>query len=215
MATQEIIKIQIDPSGAVSRETVGTAELPDEVFAEPVKQRYFWEVVRHIQMSKRAGTASTKTRAFVRGGGRKPWRQKGTGRARAGSRRSPLWRGGAVIFGPQPRDWSSRINKNFQRKALRAAVSARLNEGRLLVIDKFELPEIKTKLMQKILEELGATNALIIDANPDKVLVRSARNLPKVKVMNPNRLNVYDVLLHESLVFTKAGLEAAQGVLGK
>ena len=215
MATQEIIKIQVDPSGAVSRETAGTAELSEEVFSEPVKPRYFWEVVRHIQLSKRAGTASTQTRAFVRGGGRKPWRQKGTGRARVGSRRSPLWRGGAVIFGPSPRDWSYRINKNFKRKALRAAVSARRSEGRLFVVDKFELPEIKTKLMAKMLEELGASNALIVDAAPDMILVRSARNLPKVKVVGPSRLNVYDVLLHECLVFTKSGLEAVQEVLGK
>ena len=215
MATQEIIKIEVDPSGDISRENAGETDLSQEVFEAPIRTAYFWEVVRNIQACKRAGTASTRNRSMKRGGGRKPWRQKGTGRARAGSRRSPLWRSGGVTFGPQPKDWSYRINKKLKRKALRAAISARRNEGHLIVVDRFELPEIKTKLMRKILEEIGATNALIVDAGPDTVLVRSARNLPKAKVVDAGRLNVYEVLLHEYLVFTKAGLEAVQEALGK
>jgi len=215
MATQDIIKIEVDPSGDVTRETSGSAQLSDDVFAQPVRSDYFWEVVKQIRASKRAGTASTKNVAKLSGSGRKPWRQKGTGRARVGSRKSPLWKGGAVIFGPSPKDWSYSINKKLRKKALRSAISARTEEGRLIIVEKFDLPEIKTKTMKKVLDQLEATSALIVDENPAMVLVRSARNLPKVKVVSPNRLNVYDILLHEYLIFTKVGLEAAQGVLGK
>lgn len=215
MATQDIVSFDVNPSGDVSRGVSGTADLPDEIFAEKVKPKYLWEVVRQMQLSRRGGNASTLTFTTVRGGGKKPFRQKGTGRARAGSRRSPLWKGGAVIFGPHPRDWSYNVNKKLKRKALRVAVSARRKEERLIVVDKFELPEIKTKLMNRMLVALGAKSALIVDVKPGMILVRSARNLPKVKVIDPSHLNVYDILLHEYLIFTKAGLEAAQGVLGK
>jgi len=215
MPSQEIIKVEIDPTGSVAKETAGTAELSEKVFEEPVKPKYFWEVVRQIQASRRAGTSSTKNRATITGGGRKPWRQKGTGRARAGSRRSPLWKGGAVIFGPKPRDWSYRVNKKFKKKALRSAISARHKEGKVMVVEKFELPEIKTRLMKNALDELGIENALIVDSNPDMTLARSIRNISRVKLTDARSLNVYDVLLHEYLVFTRAGLEAVQGALEK
>ncbi len=215
MPSQEIIKVEIDPTGSVAKETVGTAELSERVFEEPVRPKYFWEAVRQIQASRRAGTAATKNRAKITGGGQKPWRQKGTGRARSGSRRNPLWKGGATIFGPQPRDWSYRVNKKFKRKALRSAVSARHKEGRVMVVEKFDLPEIKTRLMKNALDELGVENALIVDDKPGMVLARSVRNIPGVKLTDARSMNVYDVLLHQYLIFTRAGLEAVQGVLGK
>jgi len=215
MPSQKVIKVEIDPTGSVAKGTAGTAELSEKVFGEAVKPKYFWEVVRQIRASRRAGTSATKNRALITGGGRKPWRQKGTGRARAGSRRSPLWRGGAVVFGPHPRDWSYRVNKKFKRKALRSAISARHKEGRVIVVEKFDLPEIKTRLMKNALDELGVGNALIVDDRPGMTLARSVRNIPKVKLADAHGMNVYDVLLHEYLIFTRAGLEAVQGVLEK
>lgn len=213
MATHELIKLGIDATGEARKEVVGSVELPDDVFNAPVKQRYFYEVVKWIQACRRAGTAATKTRGMVRGGGRKPYRQKGTGRARAGSRRSPLWRGGAILFGPQPREWSYRINKKLKRNALKSAISARVKEGRLILVDKFELPEIKTKYMQAILDNLEVSNALVVDKSPSTVLVRSARNIPFVKVVDVDKLNVFDILLHENLILTSAAKQSLEGVL--
>lgn len=214
MATQDLLKVKIDAAGVADKSVAGSSELVDSVFDAPVKPRYFYEVVKHIQARKRAGTAATKNRGMKRGGGRKPYRQKGTGRARFGSRRNPLWRGGGVTFGPKPRDWGYSINKKLRRNALRAAITARRKEGSLIVVEKFDLPEIKTKYMVAILDELEVGNALIVDATPDKVLVRSARNIPFVQVTSAARLNVYDVLLHEHLIITKAGQEAIEKALG-
>jgi len=214
MATQDVLKLGIDATGQASREVAGSLELSDSVFDAPVKQRFFYEVVKYIQAQRRAGTASTKTRGMVRGGGKKPYRQKGTGRARQGSRRSPVWRGGAVLFGPSPKDWSYRINKKLKQSALRAAITVRRREGHLIVVDKFDLPEIKTKYMQAMLEELDVTNALIVDLAPGQVLVRSARNIPFINVVDVSRLNVYDILLHEHLIITKAAQQALEKAFG-
>lgn len=214
MATQDVLKLGIDASGQASREVAGSLELADSVFDAPVKPRLFYEVVKYIQAQRRAGTASTKTRAYVRGGGKKPYRQKGTGRARQGSRRSPLIRGGAVLFGPLPKDWSYRINKKVKHNALRAAITARRREGHLIVVDKFDLPEIKTKYIQAILDEIEVNNVLIVDVAPGQILVRSARNIPFVNVVDVSRLNVYDILLHEHLIITKAAQQALEGAFG-
>ena len=142
MATHEVLKLGIDAAGEATKEVTGQIDLAEKVFDASVKPRYFYEVVKYIQARRRAGTASTLTRGMVRGGGRKPYRQKGTGRARHGSRRSPLWRGGSIIFGPQPRDWSYRINKKLKKNALLAAITARRKEGRLILVEKFDLPGI-------------------------------------------------------------------------
>ena len=154
----------------------------------------------------RAGTASTKTKGFVRGGGKKPWRQKGTGRARAGSIRSPLWVGGGTIFGPQPRDYSYRLPKKARKQALLSALSAKNRDGKIIVLDKWELAEPKTKLMRKILDDLKVTSALIVIAQSDERVERSARNLPAVKVLRVEGLNVYDLLRHEHLILTEGSL---------
>ena len=215
MATAEIIKIFLDEENELERSVADTATLSDEIFDAPVKDHYFHEAVRWQRASVRKGTASTKTRGMVRGGGRKMYRQKGTGRSRAGSRRSPLRVGGGVIFGPQPRDYSSRLPKKLRRAALKASLTIKRKEDKLIVVDKIELKEIKTKKLKMILDGLGVESALVVDHRPDMVLTRSARNISRVKVIEPSRLNVYDILLHEHLVFTRQALEEVQGTLAR
>ena len=215
MATLDLISVTIDAAGVADKKVSGSSELYDSIFNAPVKPQYFYEVVKSIQAQKRAGNASTKTRGLIRGGGRKPYRQKGTGRARFGSRRNPLWRGGGIIFGPRPRDWGYSVNKTLRRNALRAAITARRMEHSLVIVEKFDLPEIKTRYMKAILDELEVSNALVVDAAPDQKLARSARNIPFIKVISAKRLNVYDILLHEHLIITKAALEEIEKVLEK
>src|SRR5262245_14613114 len=195
---------------------VGEIEVPAAVVAGPVRQHLLYEAVRSHMATRRAGTAATKTRAFVSGGGKKPWRQKGTGRARAGSTRSPLWAGGAVIFGPQPRDYSYRLPKSARQAALRAALAARHGSGALVVVDRVALPEAKTKRMREWLEglELRDTSVLVVLGEHDAAVERASRNLPHVKVLLARGLNVYDVLGHHHLVMTRAALEQIAARLG-
>ena len=192
----------------LSREKVGEVELKDEVFNGPVKPHLFYEVVKWQLAKRRRGTASTKTRAEVRGGGRKPWRQKGLGRARAGSIRSPLWRGGGVVFGPKPRDYSYPLPKKVRRAALRSALSLRYKEGKLTVLDGFDLGQIKTKLFVEAMEKLGlkGEKVLIVTDGKDEVLERSARNVPWAKVLRCEGLNVYDVLNYRHLLILRSAL---------
>ncbi len=192
----------------LSREKVGEVELRDEVFNGPVKPHLFYEVVKWQLAKRRRGTASTKTRAEVRGGGRKPWRQKGLGRARAGSIRSPLWRGGGVVFGPKPRDYSYPLPKKVRRAALRSALSLRYKEGKLTVLDGFDLGQIKTKLFVEAMEKLGlkGEKVLIVTDGKDEVLERSARNVPWAKVLRCEGLNVYDVLNYRHLLILRSAL---------
>jgi large subunit ribosomal protein L4 len=182
-------------------------ELKNEIFGVKVRPHLLHQMVVMQLNNRRAGTASTKTKGFVRGGGKKPWRQKGTGRARAGSSRSPLWVGGGTIFGPQPRDYSYRLPKKARKKALLSALSSKNQEGQLIVLDKLEFSEPKTKLMQKILEDLQVKNALVVLPQPDEKVERSARNLPTVKVLRVEGLNVYDLLHHEHLILTAEALK--------
>ena len=165
--------------------------------------------------TKRAGTAATKNRKLVRGGGAKPWRQKGTGRARAGSNRSPIWRGGGVIFGPQPRSFAKKVNKKVKKLALRRSFAECIDAEKVIVLDKLEVSDIKTKALAALLKSLGAgENALIITDNVSKELFLSARNLPKVDVVNAENLNVYQLLLHKKVIITSAGLESLGKRLG-
>jgi len=188
---------------------VGDVDVPAAVLAGPLRESLLHEVVRSQLASRRAGTAATKTRGFVSGGGKKPWRQKGTGRARAGSSRSPIWAGGGTIFGPQPRNYTYRLPKTARRAALRAAVGARHSTGKLLVVDGLQLPEAKTKRMVECLHGLGLEeeSVLVVLAHPDDAVQRAARNLPGVKVLLAGGLNVYDVLGHAALVMTREALE--------
>ena len=184
----------------IKNEKVGEIELSDQIFNREVKEYLIHDVVRQQRAAKRAGTASTKTRGEVRGSSAKPWRQKGTGRARAGNRRSPVWRGGGVAFGPKPRDFSFKLNRKVRQQAVSMAMSARFQEGNLLVLDDFTLEQIKTKDFVNVMKVLELNNALIVIDGENEILSKSSRNVPGYKVMKTEGLNVYDILLHEKLV---------------
>ena len=172
-------------------------------------------VVNHLA-NKRAGTASTKNKALVSGGGKKPWKQKGTGRARAGSNRSPLWRHGGTCFGPMPRDYSYSLPKKAKRAALVDAIASKVAENKLIVIDNLNLAEPKTKLMSALLENLGVQeNALVLIKDENKNLTLAARNIPTVKVLRMGNINVYDVLKYRYLLTTQDALTVMQEVYGK
>jgi large subunit ribosomal protein L4 len=191
----------------LQKKKVGTLELHDHIFGAPVKPHLFHEVTTWQLATRRRGTASTKERSAVRGGGHKPWRQKGTGRARAGTSRSPLWRGGGTIFGPHPRDYGYPLPKKVRRAALRSALSLRYQEGKLILIEDFPAPEIKTKAFVEAMEGLGIKNALIVIDGENINLERSARNVPGVKVLRHNGLNIFDILKYEHLVIVKPAIE--------
>ena len=195
---------------SAAKRKVSEMELDDRVFNVEIKDHLLHDVVRMQLANMRAGTASTKNRSAVRGGGRKPYRQKGTGRSRAGTIRSPLWRGGGVIFGPAPRDFGFNLPKKVKKQALRVALSARTAEGKLLVLNQFELKEIKTKSFVEILGRLGMEKALIVIGQENFNLERSARNIPGVKVLRVEGLNVYDILNHENLILVKDAVEKIQ-----
>ena len=187
-------------------EKVSQIDLDEKVFGCEVNPHLLYEVVKMQLASRRRGTASTKTRGMVRGGGTKPWRQKGTGRARAGTIRSPLWEGGGVVFGPHPRDYSYKVNKKAKKSALKSALSNKLKENKLFIVEDFTLSEIKTKEFAKLLGNFEIEKVLIIDDNNTK-LELSARNLPSVKVLRPEGLNVYDILKYDTLLITKPCVE--------
>jgi len=195
---------------STAKRKVSEIELDERVFNVEIKDHLLHDVVRMQLAKMRAGTASTKNRSAVRGGGRKPYRQKGTGRSRAGSRRSPLWRGGGVIFGPAPRDFGFNPPKKVRKQALRVALTARAAGGRLLVLNQFELKEIKTKSFVEILARLGMEKALIVIGEENFNLERSARNMPGVKVLRVEGLNVFDILNHENLILVKDAVEKIQ-----
>ncbi len=192
---------------------IGERELKEEVFSVPVREHLLWEAVKWQMACRRRGTASTKTRGEVSGGGAKPWRQKGTGRARAGSIRSPLWRGGGVVFGPHPRDYSYKLPKSARREALKSALALKYKEGAVKVVKDITLPEIKTKRFLEILKGLDAVNSLVVIDRKDERIEKSARNLPFTKVIRCEGLNVYDILRYENLVLTEGSLEKIEGVL--
>jgi large subunit ribosomal protein L4 len=198
------------------REKVADLELPESVFNHPVKQHVVHEVVKAQLNSRRAGTASTKGRAEVSGGGRKPWRQKGTGRARAGSNRSPLWRGGGVTFGPKPRDFSQRPPRKVRKQALMMALSVKAQEERLLVVDSLALERIKTKDFLAVLAALGLAgkSCLVVYEGADERLEKSSRNVPRVKALRREGLNVYDLLKYENLLLLRPAAEKLAEALG-
>jgi large subunit ribosomal protein L4 len=181
--------------------------LNEEIFGARTRPHLLHQAVIMQLANRRSGGAATKTKGFVRGGGKKPWRQKGTGRARAGSIRSPIWVGGGTTFGPQPRDYSYRMPRTARRAALLSALSLKNHDGKVIVVDKFEIDVIKTKQMVKALTELQVESALIVIAQSDVKIERSARNLPKVKVLRVAGLNVYDLLRYEHLILTEEALK--------
>ncbi len=190
------------------REPVGEIELPAAITSQPPREHLLYEVVKMQLANRRAGTASTKTKGQVRGGGKKPWRQKGTGRARSGSNRSPIWVGGGTVFGPQPRSYAYRLPRSARRTALLAALAHKQRDGNLTVVNQIVLPEPKTKQMVQFLSDLELTKSvLIVIADADQSIERSARNLPHVKVLRCEGLNVYDLLRHHHCLLTQYSLE--------
>lgn len=194
----------------------GAVELDPAVFEAPVKPHLFHAEVRRQLALRHRGTHSTRNRSAVSGGGDKPWRQKGTGRARQGSNRSPQWEGGGVVFGPVPRSYAHSLPKKVRRAALRSALSLRKREGDLVVVEELPFKEYKTKPVQAMLETLGLgeTGVLIVIAEADPFVEVSARNLPKVSVVRVAGLNVYDVLRHPKLLVTQAAVPAIEARLG-
>ncbi len=198
----------------INGQQVGDIELKEEVFGiEPNKHVLHQAVVLQLA-SRRLGTASTKTRAEVRGGGRKPWRQKGTGRARHGSTRSPIWTGGGITFGPKPRKYGFSIPKKVRRLALKSALSSKVLAGEIIVLDDLSIEQPKTKDMAKILDNLKvADKALVVTADSNENVEKSARNIPGVKPLSASGLNVYDILKYGKLVITKDAVAKVEEVL--
>ena len=194
-------------------EEVGEIELNDEIFDVPIKPHVLHEVVNMQLARRRAGTASTKGRSEVRGGGRKPWRQKGTGRARAGTRSSPIWRGGGVTFGPKPRDFTPKVSRRIRKQALKMALSGKCKDNEMVVLDGLDLSEIKTKAVVELLEVLGLKNVLVVIPERDDVLEKSARNMPHTKVLRSEGLNVYDILRYRHLVLMKDAVPKIEAAL--
>ena len=190
---------------------VSTLELREEVFAVKVKQALLHEAVRHYLASQRRGTHKTKTRGDVRGSGRKPWRQKGTGRARVGSIRSPLWRHGGTTQGPQPRDYSYSLPRKVLLGALRGALTAKFEDKKVIVVDKLELENHKTKVLRTVLGKLGEEKSLlIVEAEGNANLERASRNLPRVKLVATQQVHPYHVLAHDRVLFSRAAVEKLQ-----
>jgi large subunit ribosomal protein L4 len=196
-----------------AKKKVSEIDLEDRIFDTDIKSHLIHDVIRMQMARKRSGSASTKARSLVRGGGGKPWRQKGTGRARAGTIRSPLWRGGGVVFGPTPKKYDLAIPKKVRKGALRSALSLRNKEGKLWVVRDLNFGEIKTKKFVQFIKAFGFDNALIVLPEKDINVEKSARNVPGVKVLRVEGLNVYDILSHENLVFVKDAVQRIQEVL--
>ncbi len=192
------------------KQVVGELELADSIFSVQVKPQILHLVVKSQLAAKRAGTVGVKTRSNIQGGGRKPWRQKGTGRARAGSNRSPLWTGGAVTHGPQSRDYSIKVNRKVKRLALKMALSSKLAQGNLLVVDKLEVSRPKTREAVEVQSQLQIKKALIVLAKKDNNLELAARNIPGIKLVYQEQLGVYDVLHCDHLVLTPAVIDHIQ-----
>lgn len=191
---------------------VGTIDLNDAVFGVEVNEHLVHMAVVNQLANNRQGTQKAKTRAEVSGGGRKPWRQKGTGHARQGSTRAPQWTGGGIVFAPVPRDYSFRLNKKERRLALKSALTSRVQENKLVVLDELTLGEIKTKAMKNVLDSLKVEKALVVTKDMDKNVVLSARNLPTVKTAHTGTINVYDILKYNTVVLTKDAVAAIEEV---
>ena len=193
--------------------TVSEIDLADEIFNVPVKQHVLHEVVTMQLANRRAGTAATKGRSEVRGSGQKPYRQKGTGRARAGSRKSPLWRGGGVVFGPRPRSYAYKVPKKVRRQALKMALTSKLQEKALIVVDKLDLETVKTKRFVEVMGALKTKEALIVTDRELGNLELSSRNVPRVKVVRWEGLNVYDILRFKHLILLESSVKQLEGRL--
>ena len=192
--------------------SVGKIDLPADIFGAEVKKEVLHEVVRNYLANQRQGTAATKTKGLVSGGGRKPYKQKGTGRARAGSNRSPLWRGGGTIFGPMPRDYSYRLPKKIKWASLGAALSGKFSDGEVMVVDDISIERPKTKELASLCKGLGVKNALIILPEENETIKLAARNIPHVDIAVVGKLNAYHILVHEKVLLTQKAVEKMKEV---
>jgi len=197
----------------IEKTKIAELELSELVFGAEVNEHILYEVVKMQLACRRQGTASTKTRSDVRGGGRKPWRQKGTGRARAGTTRSPLWRGGGIVFGPKPRDYAYKVPKKVRKAALRSALSMKVKENKVIILRDFPMDEIKTKRFQQVLDtfELGTTLFVLDEKNV--ILEKSSQNIKDVKMMRSEGINVYDLLKYDNLVLLEPSVKKIEGAL--
>ena len=191
---------------------VGSIELNDVVFGVEINEHLVHMAVVNQLANNRQGTQSAKTRSEVSGGGRKPWRQKGTGHARQGSTRAPQWTGGGIVFAPKPRDYSFKMNKKEKKLALLSALTSKVADNKIVVLDEFKLDEIKTKKFAEVMNNLKVSKALVVLEGENKNVVLSGRNIPTVKVSATNEINTYDVLKYDTLVVTKAAVEKLQEV---
>lgn len=197
----------------IENNKVSEIELNDSVFDAEIKEALIYEVVKMQMAARRLGTSSTKGRSDVRGGGRKPWRQKGTGRARAGTIRSPIWRGGGVTFGPKPRDYSFRVPKKVRKAALISALSMKVKEEKILILRDFPMEEIKTKKFKEVLNKFGLKSALFVLDKSNPVLEKSSRNIKEIKMMRAEGINVYDLLRYDSLVLLEPTVKIIEGAM--
>ena len=197
----------------ISGEQVSEMELSENIFGAKINEHVLYEVVKNQLANKRQGTQSAKTRSEVRGGGRKPWKQKGTGRARHGTIRSPLWAGGGVAFAPKPRDYSYTVPKKIKRLAMKSALSAKVASNEMIILDDLSLDAPKTKDMVNILNNLGVKRkALIVMFEKDEMVIKSANNIPGVVTALTNTINVYDILKYDNFIITKAAVEKVEEV---
>ena len=191
---------------------VGTIELNDSIFAANINEHLVHMAVVQQLANNRQGTQSAKTRAEVSGGGKKPWRQKGTGHARQGSTRAPQWTGGGVVFAPKPRDYSFKLNKKEKRAALKSVLTTKVNENKFIVVDELKFDTIKTKNMVAVLKNLNADKALVVLNEKDDTVIKSANNIPEVQTALTSTINVYDLLKHNTVVVTKAAVATIEEV---
>ena len=197
----------------IEKKKVSQVDLNDAVFGAEVNEAIIYDVVKMQLASRRSGTASTKTRSDVRGGGKKPWRQKGTGRARAGTTRSPIWRGGGIVFGPHPRDYSYSIPKKVRKKAIISALSMKFKDNKMLILKDFPMEKISTRIFKGVFDLFSLKKALFILDDNNAVLLKSSRNIKNVKMIRSEGINVYDILNHEHLILLEPSVKKIEGAL--
>ena len=197
----------------IKKNKVAKVELNDAVFGAEVNEAIVYDVVKMQLAARRSGTASTKTRHDVRGGGKKPWRQKGTGRARSGTTRSPIWRGGGIVFGPHPRDYSYSIPKKVRKKAVISALSMKFKQDKMLILKDFPMEKISTREFKSVVDLFGFKKTLFVVDSENLVLLKSSRNLRNVKMIRSEGINVYDILNHEHLVLLEPSIKKIEGAL--
>ncbi len=197
----------------IEKKKVSQVDLNDAVFGAEVNEAIIYDVVKMQLASRRSGTASTKTRSDVSGGGKKPWRQKGTGRARAGTTRSPIWRGGGIVFGPHPRDYSYSIPKKVRKKAVISALSMKFKDNKMLILKDFPMEKISTRVFKSVVDLFSLKKALFVLDENNEVLLKSSRNMKNVKMIRSEGINVYDILNHEHLILLEPSVKKIEGAL--